>query len=78
MNAEVKNGAEISSILVVNNHFIVAIKGWGVLVYTLGNFATPIGALAMGPYDWNMAADSRGNFALISDCSLSIFKIRKN
>jgi hypothetical protein len=63
---------------VVNNHFILAIDGWGVLVYTLGNFATPIGALAMGPYDWKMETDNRGNFSLTGGDNLSIFKIRKN
>lgn len=57
------------------------IDNWGILIYSLGNFDTPIGILGLGSYKWTLNNDNRGNLTLMSEyrgsSALTIFKIHR-
>ena len=61
---------------------MIAVNGWGILLYNINNCQTPVGILSLGDRVWNLNTDDRGNLSLLGNersgyLSWWIFKIRR-
>lgn len=82
LNGNLPRSIICSSITLTQDHLLVAIDGFGILVYNYEQFNKVIGVLALGNCKWKVECNQRGYVALISEDSnervdANIFRLRR-